>query len=87
MTDIRSDVRNLTAFEGRAGGLADKLLALRTDIDAALAWLANHGRIRPLEGPEASQLLLPGRSSTQDESLESTLGELGVIGCMLGLRD
>lgn len=84
-------VRCAVASEADASVLAQKLIALRAGVDAALAELACRGTIsaaaemekpsQPLPSIDAHRPARRGAAGTGD-----ALDELGVIGCLLGLR-
>ena len=90
MTQVASCAATVAA-ETNSSGLARKLIALRDGIDAALAELASPGTApaaagigkpsQPLSSIRAEISALPGDAGPVD-----ALDELGVIGCLLGLR-
>jgi len=80
-----------TGSEPNLGGLTQKLLALRSEIDTAIAELASHNAVQRAVAIDKTAGPLPAiftdaPVSTVLEAPPHPLDELGVIGCLLGLR-
>jgi hypothetical protein len=76
----------MAALGSRLGALIEQLVALRTDVDATAGSLSGQ-RAGP-SAPANAKPVGPGQAAaaTADEELAGLLDELGVIGCVLGLR-
>jgi hypothetical protein len=80
----------LADFDAQAGALAEQLHALRSEIDTALTKLAGGAGA---SGTVDARAPMPGmpqtaeaRASCLGDGPAEPLDELGVIGCLLGLR-
>ena len=90
MTHARSEALASAGFDDQTGGLVAKLRTLRTEIDAALIELARDPGVRLAAIGLPARALPPHSAETPispiEEDLIDPLHELGVIGCILGLR-
>jgi hypothetical protein len=80
----------LADFDRQAGALAEQLHALRSEIDTALTKLAGDAGASRSADARAPMPALPHAAEAGAPSIEDSpaepLDELGVIGCILGLR-
>lgn len=90
MTHAGTPAATRADVEASRGGLGPKLLALRTEIDTALPELGSQVAVQPAT---ATERRMPPRtpiiaeiSVRPIEVSAGSLDELGVIGCLLGLR-